>query len=333
VSDRTLRARGHAPQTPLRREPIHLAALAIALAGLAGTAGRPIAAGALSVVACLAARRLRRRLSWAAVAFAALAALVNFAPLAGPAVLALWAGAIAHDERIRRLALRDFSSPIDRLLARPGFGRGRNERCVEVPWALERVPAGARVLEVGHARAEPFYLDALLARGARVFGLDLRPKRVAGIAVACGDVRRAPFRDGAFEVVLCVSTIEHVGKRHERYGPFRASPDSASLGGMLDAARELGRLVAPGGRLLLTVPFGRAADHGWLENFSRRELGAIEAATGLAVSREDFFAYDSRAGWRRAEAADLSERDWGSHGAIAASAVACVELTARPDSR
>src|SRR5205085_247297 len=112
-------------------------------------------------------------------------------------------------------------------------------------------------------------------------------KRVAGFHAVQADLRRAPFREGAFDVVLCISTLEHVGRDNRRYGLGAAEvvPRTA----MLQAARELGRLVAPGGYLLLTVPFGKAADHGWLATISREELTAIETATELK-GFEEFFA-------------------------------------------
>jgi hypothetical protein len=147
--------------------------------------------------------------------------------------------------------------------------------------------------------------------------------------MTAGDAGAAPVRDGAIDLVLCLSTLEHVGRDNGRYGIARRAADPRAA--MLAAARELARLVAPGGRLLVTVPFGRAADHGWLACISREDLSEIEAACGLAVEEEAIFVYDEASGWRPAQAphrADdrLEERDYRSHGAIAASAVACVAM-------
>lgn len=335
--------------TPLRREPIYVAAAALVLGGFLlgrGLLAAGVALG-LAIVAGVAAYRLRRRLPEAAVGFVLLAAVAGGAAIAGlgsepdaigdvarvaglfasAGALILYLAAIRRDDRLRAEAIREFSTPLEELLARRRAGAGRTERFVEVPWVLGRLRGARRILEVGHAKAEPFYLDALLAKrepGARVFGLDIVRKRVAGLAPVAGDIRCAPFRNGVFDLVLCISTLEHVGRDVSRYG-VRADVDGRE--GMLRAAAELGRLVAPGGRLLLTVPFGRAADHGWLANISRADLSEIEARTGLEVVAEEFFACEID-GWRRTRAEELAAREYGKGGGGGASAVACVELRA-----
>jgi len=255
------------------------------------------------------------------------------------AALVAYAWGMRADGRLRRALVLEFLTPLALLLARPGFGRGRTERAVEVPWVLGRVgdlvaerAAGAaamRILEIGHAFAEPFYLDALVERladrPAALFGLDLVPKRVPGLHAVAGDLRMPPFRDGSFDLVLCVSTIEHVGRDNTRYGlPLERVAKEDVAAQEANAARALGALLAPGGRALVTVPFGRHADHGWLLNHSRDDLDCLIRASGLDVVGLAFFAYDD--GWRRARADEIEGRDYGGGGAPGASAVACLEL-------
>jgi SAM-dependent methyltransferase len=58
-----------------------------------------------------------------------------------------------------------------------------------------------------------------------------------GIAAVCADVRRLPFADNAFDVVVSNSTLDHFHTPDE----FRAS------------LHEIHRILEPGGRLLLTM--------------------------------------------------------------------------------
>ncbi len=55
-------------------------------------------------------------------------------------------------------------------------------------------------------------------------------------------MRELPFDDQAFDLVLCVSTLEHVGADNSGYG-LDAEDDGASR---LTALRELRRVLAPG---------------------------------------------------------------------------------------
>jgi hypothetical protein len=55
----------------------------------------------------------------------------------------------------------------------PYYGLGDSERCIEIPWALSRVRSEQRVLDLGHANAEPRYVRARNALGIPVLvGLD-----------------------------------------------------------------------------------------------------------------------------------------------------------------
>jgi SAM-dependent methyltransferase len=75
------------------------------------------------------------------------------------------------------------------------------------------------------------------------------------VAVLRGDVVCAPFRPGSFDVITCISTIEHVGL--DIYG------QGADEFGDEVAMRHMRRLLRPGGRVLLTFAFGRRAVFAW----------------------------------------------------------------------
>jgi SAM-dependent methyltransferase len=115
---------------------------------------------------------------------------------------------------------------LDRLGIRPG------------DWLLDAGCGGGR------------HCFGALERGARVVGLDLdttslraghgplraRAREVAGFgAMLRGDAFRLPFPDASFDRAICSEVMEHV---HD----YRA------------AARELARVVRPGGTAAVTVP-------------------------------------------------------------------------------
>ncbi|MEA2381299.1 MAG: hypothetical protein QOH72_1270 [Solirubrobacteraceae bacterium] len=201
-----------------------------------------------------------------------------------------------------------------------GAPPGTDERRIEIPWVLSRYRGEARVLDVGYAFAPPAYLEALTALGAReLVGVDLAEKQdVAGLRPVQADLRDLPFADGAFDLVHCISTIEHVGWDNTVYGQAAERDDS----GMERALRELRRLLAPAGRLLITVPTGLAEHHGWFVQQPASAWLALFARAGLQATEHEVYELGP-AGWGSVTGEPPVR--YGERGP-AASAVLCVAL-------
>jgi SAM-dependent methyltransferase len=162
---------------------------------------------------------------------------------------------------------------------------------------LERleIRPGDRLLDAGCGEGRHSF--GSLDRGARVYGLDLdrasldrasgalraRAKEVGTTGVMLhGNAFRLPFADASFDQVICSEVMEHV---HD----FRA------------AARELARVVKPGGRVAVTIPtatsehlYLRLGDDyfespgGHIRIFRPRELAHGLAEAGLATTGVGF---------------------------------------------
>lgn len=200
-------------------------------------------------------------------------------------------------------------------------GPGTDERVVEIPWVLSRLVPAGRVLEVGYAFAEAPYLVGLLRSGVELVGVDLAERDVEGMERVVADVRELPFPDGSVDQVLLVSTLEHVGADNSGYGlAAEAAPSSRIV-----ALRELGRVLCPAGRLLVTVPLGEPGDHGWFRLDDVAGWTRLFTAAGLFVEEQE--AYElTEEGWRAAPAFRASGIGYGDRGP-AASAVLCTELS------
>jgi len=178
-------------------------------------------------------------------------------------------------------------------------GVGMDERVLEIPLALEtaRLREPGRVLDAGAALNVPVVRTAVDQPEARLthFTLPggrepLLPGHEQHFEYADGDLRAMPYPDGTFDRVVCISTLEHVGMDNARYGAATEhAPDSATA-----AVAELCRVLASGGELLVTVPYGKAADHGWFRMFDGRSLDDLLAPAGAGVERRYFY-YDR--GW------------------------------------
>ena len=227
--------------------------------------------------------------------------------------------AFAAGERARPRETRGPSRP--RGLAAPAWS---DERAIEIPWCLARYDGEKRVLDVGYAFAEPAYLAGLAALGTReLVGVDLAEAEVPGLRPVVADVRSLPFDDGSFDLVLCVSTLELVGRDTGIYAvdaPRADDGDEAAL-------RELHRVLAPGGRLLATVPTGVEEDLGWQVQRPPREWIARFERSGWLVYEDELYLHAAD-GWRTASLAEVESVAYGGAGP-GAGAILLAELRPR----
>lgn len=81
--------------------------------------------------------------------------------------------------------------------------------------------------------------------------VDYRPvaARLSGFKSVAADITRLPFASSSVQSLSCLHVIEHIGLG--RYG------DELNPDGSLLAARELQRVLKPGGRMYLSAPVGR----------------------------------------------------------------------------
>jgi SAM-dependent methyltransferase len=125
-------------------------------------------------------------------------------------------------------------------------------RYLELPWALDMLGAapGEHVLDL----ASPKLLAVALARtGVDVVSVDmLEPeielwRRLApGVRFEVADGRALPYADASFDRAYSISVIEHIPERGDE-----------------QALQELARVVAPGGRIVLTMPYADEYHEDW----------------------------------------------------------------------
>ncbi len=137
-------------------------------------------------------------------------------------------------------------APVD-----PVLGRYKSDEFVRIVRQWGGVPEGRRFFKTDlneEAFAEDQVLFSLSSPSVRFFGIDVSPQaaqaahrrqQASGLGhhYAAGDVRRLPFQDGAFELILSSSTLDHFD-------------DGADLSVSL---KELRRVLAPAGVLILAL--------------------------------------------------------------------------------
>jgi 2-polyprenyl-3-methyl-5-hydroxy-6-metoxy-1,4-benzoquinol methylase len=105
---------------------------------------------------------------------------------------------------------------------------------------IEPFRGDGKLLEVGCAHG--FLLDHLRNRNWNVKGVEVSPMAAGyaadelGLDVYCGKLKQAGYAEGSFDVVLLLDVLEHLHK------PF-------------ETLREIGRILTPGGVLLVQCPW------------------------------------------------------------------------------
>jgi SAM-dependent methyltransferase len=124
------------------------------------------------------------------------------------------------------------SSQLQRFVAEAPHTRSEIAAAVEA--FASTLPEGTRVLDAGAGEApyREFFEDC----DYRTHDWPGSPHTGAAQADVIADIAELPLEDASLDAIVCTEVLEHVR------GPHRA-------------AAELRRVLAPGGRLMVTVPF------------------------------------------------------------------------------
>ncbi len=223
-----------------------------------------------------------------------------------------------------------------------GFGMRLDERVVECPWAISRVQQGqGLLLDAGSVLNAPMFLDApeLSQQKIIIYSLEMDSVRLdPRLSYLHGDFREPVLRDGIFDAIVCISTLEHIGMWPIPKPPYEITlklpqpeKDLFAYRGVLKTFHDL---LKPGGRLLLTVPYGKAEDQDWLQIFGAKQIEDVKQSFGGECLSETYYRHAAD-GWDTATPEECAELEYfnivrtpefGPDFAAAARAVACLEL-------
>lgn len=157
------------------------------------------------------------------------------------------------------------------------------ERIVEYPFVFKHVTKlkEGRILDVGCYGS--YLLTELASLGYEVYGIDIRqfPVQYPNVKFIKGNICKTKFPNAFFDMIIAVSTIEHIGIK-EPYG------DVEDLEGDKKTVKEMTRILKPAGKMLITVPYGKSGTETPYRVYN--ELSLKELLSGLKIENIEYFA-------------------------------------------
>lgn len=221
----------------------------------------------------------------------------------------------------------------------PNYGFRLDERVVEYPWFLSRLPHKSGVLlDAGSVLNFDYVLKHHSLKEKNIFISTLAPEGncywKSGVSYVFEDLRSSCFRDDYFDWIASLSTIEHIGLDNTMLYTYEASKNENVGGTCLDAIREYSRMLKSEGVLYLSFPYGRHEKRGWFQIFDAAMLDEIISAFGPSSVKEFHYKYEAD-GWKvssREESKDATyfdihtQKEYDTDFAAASRAIVCLEL-------
>jgi len=201
----------------------------------------------------------------------------------------------SSDKTLEEIGMHREVAAMYRRRSRWPFAEAFQQERNDVLMSLAPARGPVRALDLGCGTG--IVLDRLADRYGGAVGLDVSEEMLAGyrpregrtVHLARGDMARLPFANGSFDLVLCRSALHHMD-------------DEVAV------LREIGRVLAPDGRLVLGEPANdnvltraarafvrRRPSYGRIHTidraYTRRQLRALLEAAGLRVRREVRFGF------------------------------------------
>jgi SAM-dependent methyltransferase len=188
------------------------------------------------------------------------------------------------------------------------YGRGLPERVIELLLAKMVYSPGAELLDVGNANAMKCHLQMIVSLpGPRYFtGIDIASpaydvQKYYNKSIR-SNIANTDFKSQTFDIIWCISALEHFGMDNSGYtSEFTMDSGLASR-----ALQEMLRILKPGGRILITVPFGKYEDHGWLINYDTGHFHhLLQIVRPYGTIYELYFRHTFGSGWTNANPDEL----------------------------
>ena len=189
------------------------------------------------------------------------------------------------------------------------YGFRLDERIIEYPWVLSRLPKEhCRVLDAGSTLNSDYLIPNSIISNKDLFILTLSPESQCfwkkKVSYIYSDLRDNPFKDGYFDIVVCISTLEHIGMDNVMYTNIKQFHEYKQ-NSFVDALKEFNRILKPNGNLYITVPYGKHKNYGFFQSFDTDLVQQVIETFKGALDEINYYQYLEN-GWVLSEESKCS---------------------------
>lgn len=214
-----------------------------------------------------------------------------------------------------------------------------DERVVEYPWLLSRIPKKpGMLLDAGSCLNYEFLIKSKKLINKRICVFDLAPDarcyRNAGVSYFFGDLRHLPFKQNSFDYITSISTLEHVGMNNSFLYIKDSSYDEENKKSYLRVVKSFHSILKKGGIAYLSFPTGLKRNLNWMQIFDYADIKEIVKTFFPSSYKELYFVYKNQA-WHPCEKEETynsnyfdfhAQKPWRKSYPAAAGAVCLLEL-------
>jgi len=215
----------------------------------------------------------------------------------------------------------------------------RDERCIEIPYALSRYNGQKNILEVGlsladidlvknqillkkYTTSDLFACDIVDINRVKNRFIDLKEDVTSQFNFSQTDIRKTNYENAKFDFIFLISTLEHVGFDEfdsnidsnsvflrNKIAPTKL-PDYESCNEDQIVLKELSRILNKSGSIIITLPYGNRGIcllkdsknlYSIYKEYSFEAWNNLVSRTDLTLVDANFFSYDDEEGWMQIE--------------------------------
>jgi SAM-dependent methyltransferase len=213
-----------------------------------------------------------------------------------------------------------------------GYGASLDERVIEYPWVLSRIPSGTgNFMDAGSALNIKAILEHPIFKNKKITILNLNPEPNCfwqkRISYVFDDIRNLPFKDNYFDLITCISTLEHIGMDNTSYIKDEKYKEQ-NTSDFEKAILELKRVLKNEGKILITVPFGKYQNFSSFQQFDSSRISRVLEIFKPREHQIDYYKYEKE-NWKISDEAscrDVQYLTFPKLNSGTAQAVICLEL-------